>query len=86
MSDGTTAGSANRNSLGVIPPGPSALLTVRALIFLDIEFLEIETSEIDCIGAISISASTGARVEFLERLASGEEGIHQVRLFFITYC
>ena len=39
------------------------------MIFLDIEFSQIETSEIDCIGAISISATTGARVEFLQRLA-----------------
>ena len=69
MSDGTTAGSANRNNLGVIPSGPSALSIFRALIFLDMEFSEIETSEIVCISAVSFPASTGAQVGFPERLA-----------------
>ena len=58
VSGETISGSANRSSLGVIKSGPAVLLGFRALIFLDINSLEIEKEEIVRIGVSSLPTST----------------------------
>ena len=67
-SDGTTAGSANGSNLGVTPSGPPALLVFRAMNFLDIDSSEIEVVEIICVSVGSFPVSTGGQTLLLERL------------------
>ena len=68
VSDGTTDGSANGSNLGVTPSGPPALLGFRALNFLDIDSSEIEMVEIICVSVGSFPVATGGQTVFLERL------------------
>ena len=66
MSDGTTAGSADSSDLGVTSSGPPALLGFRTLNFLDIDSSEIEMVEIVCVSVGSFPVSTGGQRCFLK--------------------